>query len=64
MFNFRAQFKDMSYAFCATLYGLINDNSLTHKRSFEGFHIKAEKLYKSGMFFLEKDKLTYHLNKY
>lgn len=51
MYDFRAQFKDISYAFCAMLYGLIDENSIVHKTSFEGFHIKIEKFFKTGMYF-------------
>lgn len=51
MYDFRAQFKDISYAFCAMLYGLIDENSIIHKTSFEGFHIKIEKFFKTGMYF-------------
>lgn len=47
---FRAQFKDTTYNFCVKLFGLINDENVTHKTSYEGFHIKAEKLYKTSIF--------------
>lgn len=40
----------MSYYFCAILYGFIKENSIIHKRSYEGFHIKAEKLFKCGIY--------------
>lgn len=39
----------MLYTFKAVLYGYIIETNVTHKRNFEGFHIKAEKLYKTGM---------------
>lgn len=47
---FSAQFKDASYTFCAMLYGSIFDHNVTHKTSYEGFHIKAEKVYKTGTY--------------
>lgn len=51
---FSAQFKDITYKFCANLFGLMKDDNITHKKSFEGLHIKAEKLYKTGTYIINK----------
>ncbi|XP_015363727.1 PREDICTED: putative ATP-dependent RNA helicase TDRD12 [Diuraphis noxia] len=45
--KFKSQFKNFSYEFCVRLYGLILDKSITYRHNYEGFHIKAEKLYKT-----------------
>jgi len=49
IFIVSAQFKDVSYAFHSTLYTYVIESSIIHRRSYEGFHIKAEKLYKTGI---------------
>ncbi|XP_060864055.1 putative ATP-dependent RNA helicase TDRD12 isoform X2 [Metopolophium dirhodum] len=45
--KFKSQFKHFSYEFYVRLYGFIVDKSITHRHNYEGFHIKAEKLYKT-----------------
>jgi len=47
----RSQFKNFAYEFCVRLYGFIIDKSITHRHNYEGFQIKAEKLYKTGIYF-------------
>jgi hypothetical protein len=54
VFIFSAQFKDKIYYFCVNLYGLIKDDNVTNQMSFEGLHIKAEKLFKTGKFIIDK----------
>lgn len=48
----RSQFKHFAYEFYAKLYGFIIDKSITHRHNFEGFQIKVEKLYKTGIYFI------------
>lgn len=48
----------MSYAFQAILYVYIIETNVTHKRSYDGFHIKAEKLYKTSIHIT----LNYYIN--
>ncbi|CAI6372649.1 unnamed protein product [Macrosiphum euphorbiae] len=45
--KFKSQFKHLAYEFCVRLYGFIIDKSITHRHNYEGFQIKAEKLYKT-----------------
>ncbi|XP_025421942.1 uncharacterized protein LOC112691766 [Sipha flava] len=44
---FNAQYKDVSYTFCAMLYGFIRPK-ITHSISVEGVCIKARKLYRGS----------------
>ncbi|XP_050523372.1 putative ATP-dependent RNA helicase TDRD12 isoform X2 [Daktulosphaira vitifoliae] len=43
----RIQSKDVVYNFKALLYGFIDKETVTSKQSYDGFHIKTEKLFKS-----------------
>jgi len=52
VFICRSQFKHFSYEFYVRLYGFIIDKSITHRHNYEGFQIKAEKLYKTGIYFI------------
>lgn len=45
--KFKSQFKHFSYEFSVKPYGFIIDKSITHRHNYEGFHIKAEKLFKT-----------------
>ncbi|CAI6365293.1 unnamed protein product [Macrosiphum euphorbiae] len=45
--KFKSRFKHFAYEFCVRLYGFIIDKSITHRHNYEGFQIKAEKLYKT-----------------
>lgn len=54
VFTFSAQFKNQTYYFCVNLFGLIKDDNITHKMSFEGLLIKAEKLFETGKFTIDK----------
>jgi len=38
--------------FCVRLYGFIMNKNIIHRHNYEGFYIKAEKLFKTGMHFI------------
>ncbi|VVC30718.1 Hypothetical protein CINCED_3A002209 [Cinara cedri] len=54
---FNAKFDDLTYNFTAKLFGLIIENSITHKITYEGFHIKAEKQYQMSMYIINYSTL-------
>ncbi|XP_060837177.1 putative ATP-dependent RNA helicase TDRD12 isoform X2 [Rhopalosiphum padi] len=45
--KFKSQFKNFTYMFCVRLYGFIMNKNIIHRHNYEGFYIKAEKLFKT-----------------
>ncbi|XP_025202131.1 putative ATP-dependent RNA helicase TDRD12 [Melanaphis sacchari] len=45
--KFKSKFKEFSYEFYVKLYGFIIDKSIIYRHNYEGFYIKAEKLFKT-----------------